>query len=233
MILTNGLPTYLAVNLLLGSVCLFANGEQTNHEQKTTTAKNHQEQGKNEENSPTIAPESRMRVGVKGHFSHDVIVYYRENLPTETHSGGRIGTTPAFGFGAIFEYPFYDFLSVGAQFDTKFIRSNELMHFDIDAFVKMPFTLGFTHPISNFYFSAPLGLSLGRFSSNRLKLGTIPKGMNAGILFGKEFFFAQRFGILIEAGYGYRYLGAKTSSGKEFSMHFHELAANVGFTFGF
>lgn len=212
------------LSLLLCSACLFAEEqpqiakqeEQNVNEPKTSPAKD------NPPKEKEIAPERRIKVGVKGLFAQEFL----------TFSTAHLGQAPVMGLGGIFEYPL-EYVSLGGQFDTGFAMSREFTFFDINAFAKAPFAITITTPIPNFYVALPIGLSLGRFSSEKVELKSIPKGFNVGGKLGKDFFFNERFGILVEAGYVYRYLGAESKSGVGFSLHFHELMANVGLTVGF
>lgn len=200
MPLKSKLQACLILYVLLNSLCLFAYEEQK-----------------------IVTPESKMKVGLKGSFAQEFIVF----------STGHVGKIPALGFAGFYEYPLLSFLSLGVQFNTHLDIFRELMYFDTNLFLKAPFKLDLIRPIPNFYLAIPIGFSLGLFLSDKLKLNSIPKGVNLGGLLGKEFFFAEMFGLSVEAGYVYRYLGGKTDKEKRFSMHFHELVANIGFSFGF
>jgi hypothetical protein len=224
---TTKLTRYLVLNLLFGSVGLLAQEPRIHEMRPQGEPKKSAEPNKAKEKY--IAPENRMRVGVKGLFGQDIRVFF------VGESERKVGLAPAVGVGAIFDYPLFYFLSLGAQFDTRFgvtKKSREFISFDINAFVKTPFSLGVSKPFPNFYLLIPVGFSLGRVLSEQVKLKSIYKGVNFGGFLGKEFFFAERYGVLIEAGYAYRYLGAETQDGTKFSIHFHQIAANVGFTFG-
>lgn len=213
----------LATCFWLNGLNLWANEEesvilQPSEEPKKLEA----ESGPDDQEEKPAAPIDikKMKAGIKALFAQDVVIF----------SDNNVGTSFAPGVGAMFEYAWFDFLSIGAQIDTRFNISKEITYFDIDAFAKAPFAIGFTKPIPDFYVIVPLGLSLGVFASDKLKLA---KGLNAGIMVGKEFFFAQSYGVLLELGYAYRYLSGETTANRNFSLHFHELMANLGFTFRF
>jgi hypothetical protein len=175
-------------------------------------------------NDETSDPTNRMKVLAKGLFSHDFMTFSINEV-------GNTGKTAAFGGGASFEYPLLDFLQLGAEFNTQIEVSREFHYFDINAFAKFPFAIALNNSIPHFFVRVPVGFSLARFSSAKISLKSLPKGLNAGVSLGKEFFFAQRFGILLEGGYLYRYLGGELTNNNKFAVHFHEFSLSVGFSY--
>lgn len=105
-------------------------------------------------------------------------------------------------------------------------------YYDVDGFMKFQFDLNKNSISSNLYLTIPAGLSLMPWKDVFSKMGM---GFNAGLLLGSHFYFAERFGFFSEVGYMYRKISASLvgTSETKINLGFHEVAANLGLSFGF
>lgn len=172
-----------------------------------------------------VEPQTRPKVSVKGVFAKDFVIFSGvKDLPAA-------GYGIAMGVGAAFEYPIVPIFALGLQGNASWeLESKGPSYYDIDGLFKFQFDLVENAVASNIYLSFPVGLSLMPWQLTK----DLNIGFNASGFVGSHFHFAERYGFFVEAGYLYRYMPVVfTPSNVPVTLHFHEIAANIGFSFGF
>lgn len=149
------------------------------------------------------------------------------------------GEKIAAGFGKLFstggvltfEYPFAQNFALGVQTKAAFDLDHDGPSFyDFNLLPKVQFDLSEGALASNMYLSIPAGFSLLHWD----ELESLSKGFNAGLLLGSHFYFAERFGLYTEFGYGYKRIWAVLKrDSTELDLSFHGLLINLGLSVGF